>query len=324
MPIQEHPTWYVNDPSKLAVMSTCWRKDFYESILGWRSEIPSQDAHFGQAWHVAREYMLLNGYEAADEAYWKFLEEYRKEFDEETDELYGAKCPQGALNALVNFSLNYPRDLYDNDLLYTEVSGSVPVDHERVIYFRMDSVLRRKSDGKIFSWDHKTTKKFSRSWEDQFALSWQSGAYTHCLYCMFPVEDVMGIEFCGTQFEYLSRGSKLRNAGYHSAFRRVPAWKRKDQMQVWLWNCLDMLDRRKFELDRLMNHCKEGDKVLMAFPMNPESCTKYWGCPWHDYCLSWENPLQHCWEPPLGFKQEFWDPTTMETTNKMQLEWKNE
>jgi hypothetical protein len=319
--IESHPTWQTIDSSKLATMSTCWRKDFFENILGWRSEIPSQDAYFGEGWHHAREHMLLNGYDSIDEAYHKFLAFYREEYDESTDELYGAKVPAAVLNALVNFAVNYPRDLYDNELLYTEISGSVPVDRDRVVYFRMDSVLRRKSDGKIFSWDHKTTKKFSRSWEDQFALSWQSGTYTHCLYCMFPIEEVLGIEFCGTQFEYLSRSSKYRGAGYHSSFRRVPAWKSKDQMQAWLWNCIDMLDKRTFELDRLMNHCKESDKVLMAFPMNPESCTKYWGCQWHDYCLSWPNPLQHCWEPPLGFKQEFWDPTKIQTSNKMELQW---
>lgn len=323
-PVKEHHTWKIIDSSKLVTMSTCWRKDFYENILGWRSELPNHDAYFGEAWHHAREFMLLNGYANIQEAYNTFVNFYRQEYSKDTDELYRPKDPNGALNAIINFATNYPRDLYDNELLFTEISGSVPIDQNRVIYFRMDSVLRSKSSGKVFSWDHKTTKKFSRAWEDQFALSWQSGTYTHCLYCMFPIEEVLGIEFCGTQFEFLSRNSKLRNAGYHCDFKRVPAWKNKDQMQAWLWNCIDMVNRREFELNRLMNHCKEDDQVLMAFPMNPESCTKYWGCQWHDYCLSWPNPLRHCWEPPLGFHQEYWDPTQMKTTNKVKLEWKGE
>ena len=73
-------------------------------------------------------------------------------------------------------------------------------------------------------------------------------------------------------------------------------------------------------MDRL-HHCKEGDNVLMAFPMNNGSCTKYKGCPYYDFCLAWQNPLQRAYEPPLGFRTEFWNPSEMETTNKKDLEW---
>ena len=321
--IPEHPTWHINDASKLSIMSTCWRKDFYESILGWRAEGVSHDAFFGESWHKAREYMLLNGYEDVYGAYDAFLSHYRSEFEPETDELYRPKDPMGALNAILKFAENYPRDLLDNELLYTEISGSVPVDHRRSLYFRMDSILRSRDTGKVFSWDHKSTKKFSRQWENDFALSWQSGTYTHCLYSMFPIDEVIGIEFCGTGFEFLSRNSKLREAGYHASFKRVPAWKRKDQMQVWLWQVIDILNRREMELDRL-SQCSENDKVMMAFPMRPTSCSKYWGCIFHDFCCSWENPLQHCFEPPIGFVQSFWDPTEIKTTNKVALEWEGE
>lgn len=60
---------------------------------------------------------------------------------------------------------------------------------------------------------------------------------------------------------------------------------------------------------------------MMAFPMNDTSCTDFFGCPYHDYCMSWQNPLQRCGEPPLGFREEFWDPSAMETTHKKDLEW---
>lgn len=92
-------------------------------------------------------------------------------------------------------------------------------------------------------------------------------------------------------------------------------------MNVSLWNILQWMDDLERDMDRLL-HCSEGDKVMECFKMNPTSCTKYFGCAWHDYCMTWSNPLRHCFEPPLGFKQEFWDPRKMETTNKMNLEWK--
>lgn len=316
----KRPEWEVLDSSKLSDFSTCPRKFFFAHILGWSPDRPNQDAWFGEAWHSAREHMLLNGYEDVAGAYDKFLHKYRQRFDEDTDELYPAKNPAGALNALINFANYYRDDLEKNEVLFTEISGSVPINEDRVIYFRMDSIVRRKEDGRIFSWDHKTTKSFGRTWADQFALSWQSGTYTHCLYCMYEPDQVLGVEFCGTQFEYLTRSSSKRPAGHYASFQRVPAWKTKDQMQVWLWNISDLINHIEYELDRLQ-YCDEDDPVLYAFPMNPESCTKYWGCPYHDYCLSWPNPLQRCYEPPIGFIEKFWDPREIETTHKKELKW---
>jgi hypothetical protein len=320
--IEPKPTWNIKDSSKLDTWLDCPRKYFFEHMLGWRVDRPAHDLYFGECWHRAREYQLLNGYSDVTGAYDAFINHYRKEFDVETDELYRPKDPSCVLEALLKFDEERQSDLEENELLYTEVSGTVPVDEQgRALHYRMDSILRRKSDGKIFGWDHKSAKRFSRQWGEKFLLSIQTGTYTHCLYCMYPIDDVIGIEYCGTSFEYLTRGSKDRPAGYHVNFLRVPSWKTPDQMNVWLWNTVDMLDNIEREEDRLM-HCKESDAVLMAFPMNPNSCTKYFGCAFHDYCISWSNPLQRCDEPPLGFKVEFWDPREMKTTNKMNLEWR--
>jgi len=138
---------------------------------------------------------------------------------------------------------------------------------------------------------------------------------------MFPIEEVLGIEFCQVGFEYLKRGSKNRSAGYHTTLQRVPAFKTPDQMNVWLWTVNDILDDIDADMDKL-HDCNENDPVLMAFRMNPGSCTNYRGCPFHDYCLAWSNPLQQCHTPPLGFRVEFWDPSAMQTTIKKNLEWK--
>ena len=50
------------------------------------------------------------------------------------------------------------------------------------------------------------------------------------------------------------------------------------------------------------------DDILRAFPKNTESCTKYFGCPYADFCQAWMNPLQRCQEVQPGFKLDFWDP----------------
>ena len=328
-PITPHPAWDIRDSSKLNDLLACPRLFFFSHILGWRPNYPAHDLYFGECWHRAREHQLIHGYSDVQGAYNAFLNHYRKLFAPEDDEMNKPKTPTAVLGALMKFDEEKSRDLIDNDVVIidgakmTEISGTVPVDENRVLYYRMDSIMRRKEDSMIFSWDHKTTHEKwinERQWSEQFHLGLQNGTYTHCLYCMFPIEEVLGIEFCGIGFTFLKRGSSQRSAGYHATLKRVPAFKTPEQMNVWLWNVVDLLDRLDREMDRLY-HCNEEDTVLMAFPMNPGSCTNYRGCPFHDYCLSWPNPLQRCYEPPLGFKTEFWDPSKMETTVKKNLEW---
>ena len=330
-PLSPQPTWDIRDSSKVSDYISCPRLYFYSHILGWRPDSPAHDLHFGASWHCAREHQLLHGYEDVQGAFNAFLDEYRKVFHESTDEMYKPKTPTAVLSALMKFAEERSLDLVENEVVIldgqkmTEISGTVPVDHDRVMYYRMDSIMRRKADGKIFSWDHKTTSAYymrSNKWSEQFHLGIQNGTYTHCLYCMFPIEDVLGIEFCGAGFEYLVRGSAARPAGYHTTLQRVPAFKTPDQMNVWLWTVNDILLEIDTDMDRLCS-CREDDTVLMSFRMNPNSCTNYRGCPFHDFCLAWSNPLQQCYEPPLGFKVEFWDPSAMESTVKKDLTWKS-
>jgi len=135
---------------------------------------------------------------------------------------------------------------------------------------------------------------------------------------MFPVEQVLGVEFVKTGFEYLKKGSANRPAGYHATTRHVPAFKTPDQMNTWLWTVNDILDELERDMDRL-SQSSESDEVLMAFRMNPKACSDYRGCEFHDYCLAWQNPLRRCYEPPLGFIQKFWDPSAKESTVKKDL-----
>lgn len=324
MQIPNHPTWQILDSSKLSEFNDCPRKYFYRYILGWVLDSPAHDLYFGEAWHLAREYQLINGYDDVKGAYTKFIEFYRKKFPESTDEIYKPKDPMAVAFALSKFAYDRKSDLVENELLYSEVSGKVPISEDRFLHYRMDSVLRRKSDNRIFSWDHKSATERSMNypwWADNFLLGMQAGTYTHCLYCMYPIEQVIGIEFCGTSFHYLNRGSSTRPKGYQISFKRVPVWKTPDQMNTWLWTANDTYSKIMYEMERLDKYT-DSDAVLMAFPINPGSCSKYLGCKYHDFCISWANPLQSCYEPPIGFRQEYWNPSEIETTNKKDLEWK--
>ena len=326
-PIPSHPAWDVRDSSKIDEYILCPRYYFYHNLLGWTLDQPEHDLVFGDAFHRAREHQLLFGYNDIPGAYNAFETAYRKEFPPETDRLYTPKDPSAVLHALMQFAQLYSRDLEENEVVeldgikMTEIAGTVPVDEKRVLHYRMDSIMRRRQDSMIFSWDHKTTSGkwiHDTRWDNELFLSIQNGTYTHCLYCMFPVEQILGVEFVKTGFEHLQKGSANRPAGYHATTRRIPAWKSPDQMNTWLWTVNDLLDDIDRDMDRL-SHANAGDEVLMAFRMNPKSCTSYRGCMFHDFCLAWQNPLRRCEEPPLGFKIHFWNPAEREATVKKDL-----
>jgi hypothetical protein len=329
-PLHKKPSWSIRDSSKLDDYLRCPRHYFYRHILGWAPDIPAHDLFFGESWHRAREYQLIHGYDDVKGAFKVFIDYYSQFIDpKQSEEIYKPKTPTGALNALIKFSEEKQLDLVENEVVeldgqkMTEISGTVPVSNSRILHYRMDSIMRRKEDGKIFSWDHKTTSEryiIGRQWEDQFYLSIQNGTYTHCLYCQFPIEDVLGVEFCGTGFAYLERGSKYRPAGFHATLKRVPAWKSPDQMNTWLWTVNEILDEIDLDMERLFES-SENDDVLKTFRMNPRGCTDYRGCSYHDFCLAWQNPLQRCDEPPPGFVEEFWNPTEKQSSVIKNIEW---
>ena len=297
--LTKHPTWDIYDSSKIQEFQTCPRKYFFRYILGWDSEYPNNHLIFGSAIHLAMEHLLLNHYsdDSISEAFDLFLNYYRATFNEETDELFNPKIPSKVLPLLVEYCETYKRDFDEFDVLYTEVAGTVPLTDDRVMHLRQDAICKKKN-GQIFSLEHKTLGRTpSRQWTEQWDLKTQIGTYTHVLYCLFPQEDVFGVVI-----------NALGILKTKNSFLRHPIRKTEEMMGVWLWNTLYWLDLIHWNTSLLMNDCSEEDAVLTAFPMNTESCTKYFGCPYKDFCSTWVNPLRHCDEPPIGFKEVWWNP----------------
>ena len=306
-PLPYNPNWEIVDPSKMTEFMDCPRSYFYRHVLGWQSTAPNNHLIFGTAWHKAQEHILLNGYDSVDEALMLFMADYRESFGPETDALFGNKTPAKADEALRTYAANFKDDLRKWEVLYTEIAGSVMITEDHLMHFRMDSILREKDTGKVFSLDHKTGSRKGRTWTDKFLLSVAAGCYTHVLYCLYPREEVKGIMYRGTFF-YKSKPPE---------FEEVPCWKSLESMQVWLWNTVYWYNmiRSNYEL---FSQCREDEEIMQAFPMQTESCTKYFGCPYHDFCTAWPNPLRRAEEPPMGYKVEFWNPADDETTTKME------
>ena len=307
--LNSHRTWNILDSSKLTTYMDCPRQYFYNYVLGWRSDAPNNHLVFGTAMHEAMEHLLLFGYNDTTvfEAFDKFLAVYRQDFPDTSDYLYAPKTPEQALVGLSEYCDRYRSDLADFKPLYTEIAGTVPINSDQRLHFRLDSICQDKQNGNIFSLEHKTGSRISRFWTDQWQMAVAVGTYTHVMNCLYDPSKVWGVKINGVFFQK----NKIE-------FLRVPVRKTLDHMKQWLWNVAWWADQIRWQFD-LLDKCSADDQVLTAFPQQPGSCTKYFGCSYHDFCCSWPNPLQHCDEPPIGYKIEWWDPSAHEATHRMEI-----
>lgn len=313
-PIEKNPTWEIVDSTKLQCFMDCPRRYFYEYTLGWRPDIPNNHLAFGSAVHDCMEHILLNGYgpKSISDGFDRFLLEYRKVFPEDTDHLFLPKTPDRFFELLVEYISRYKNDFDRYEVMYTEIAGSVMLSEKHKIYFKMDSVLREKDSNMKHSLEHKTKQgPLNTVWKDDFAMSIQVGTYTHALYCLYPIEEVLGVSINGLGFR------KTKRKGEYE-LERIPIWKTKDQMLVWQSNTMVWLENLENEF-HILSKSSESDYILQAFPLNTRNCTKYFGCPYHDFCLAWTNPLQNSYQVPLGFVIDFWNPMDEPCTHEMHL-----
>lgn len=309
-PIIEVPTWTIHDATKIQAYMNCPRKYFYEYVLGWRPEEPNIHLVLGEAWHRAMEILLLYGYDAdaVTLAYMELEKYYRQFFPPIMDDSFYPKTPGFAKEMLYNYVTRFPNDHLDTETIYTETSGSVVVDDKHEVYFRLDAMLRGKTGlfkDKFFAREHKTTSRNTYVWRDQWTLKIQIGVYSHVIKCIFG-PDAKGVEINGAIF-----------AKTKPDFVRLPILIDSSKMNVWLHTVrrwMKSIDR-EFEL---LADCKEEDDVLTAFPMLSENCTNYNKlCTYHDFCVSWSNPLRRLEPIPMGFVTSHWNPVEIETTNKL-------
>lgn len=314
MDLVKHPTWDIMDSSKVDELANCPRKFFYRYILGWESDVANNDLVFGESWHKAMEYLMLNGATTknVEPAFRCFMGEYRKVFSQETDEIFHPKNPRGAMEALYSYVANYQDEKLN--VKYTEISGTAPINVNRTITFRLDSIVHNPADGKYYSYEHKTTGLSANIWAGQWELSFQIGTYSHVLYCLYPPEQVGNVIVNGAIFK--------KTKALQFEFIRVPIYKTHGQIYNWLFNINRYFDLYEQELAWLEEDCSKSEKgePMSAFPMNPKSCYDYFReCPFHPFCVAWNNPLEHIYQVPLGFRVNYWNPVEKESKVIMNL-----
>lgn len=303
-------TWDIVDSTKIESYMGCPRQNFYQYICGWRTDVENKDFVFGRAYHEAQEQLLITGYDIDSVAMgcMRAKEVYRDAFPmEETDIERIPKIPASIDLAMLKYVQQYGKEDAENETVYTEIAGKAPIqlDKSWFLHFKMDSILKGKRG--YFSREHKTGSANSRQWRDSFKLKFQVGTYNHVLYCLYPVEEVWGVEINGAVFTK-SKGVE---------FERIPVRKHPRMMEVWLYQANYYFEQYMKDVELLQSKDWSTEDILDCFQMRTVNCTAYRGCPYMDFCMSWANPLQYdLTKPPEGFKIEFWDPSKQRDTAK--------
>ena len=302
--IEPSPTWDIIDSSKLSTYMDCPRQFFYKYVLGWERDYPNNHLVFGTAWHAAVEHLLLNGYNDASltEAKFIFLQYYRDQLPEESDELYSPKRPTDAFNALDLYVKHFKNDLHKYEILYTEVGGIALIGEDSPMHFKIDAIARLKELGKNLILDHKTSQRKMSNWSSSWQLKTQLLFYLHVLYCLYPSDEIEGARVRGSFF-YKSK---------ENTFDEAVIKKDPNQMQAWINSCNHWYNSLKYDME-LLSDCDGNDVAMDAFPQNDQACEKYYGCPFLDMCNAWPNPIQHAETPPIGMRVRYWDPRDIPT-----------
>lgn len=298
------------DSTKLQTYLACPRKFFFEYLLGWKLDMPSNHLAFGGAWHVAMEHILRFGYgaDSVKAAAIEAIDYYRKTHGPETDSEFGAKTPAALVNGLVAYTnFWHNRDLdYEVHNDWTEITGTVPINDEGdSLVFRIDAIMREKANNDIFVREHKTAGWVTTTWTKQWPLSVQVGTYTHTLHSILPSERIKGVEINVFEIKKPTKTADGIN------FMRIPIQRDGISQQRWLDTVQLAVIDLKTDIARLVD-AKADAPTMRAFPQRPTSCTNYGGCPFIDLCDAWGNPLANCHQPPPGFKQEFWEPLELD------------
>lgn len=323
-----NPKVWVIDSTKMGTYMDCPRKFLFEHVLGWSTEEPSYHLTFGIAWHEAME-VLINSRKDRDKpgydsdvvpaAFDAFMASFRERCEERNDELYAPKTPDNAARALDQYIRHFYQDNFKP--IYVEISGSVPVSAGRhgslPFFYRIDAVVE-DARGTYFM-EHKTSSRGGVTWQAEWVQALQPGLYMHVLRAI-GLENAFGV----INGAFLRNAPKLKKNGEPYAgsrdneFLRVIIKKSNSQMHEWFLTLEHWLERLFDDLEKLAytpEHHVLDQEVLVTFPKQPRSCTKYGICPYFDICTASPNPV--AWESahqlPTGYVHRFWDPRELDT-----------
>jgi hypothetical protein len=320
------PEFDIMDSTKLNSYAECPRKFFYEFIYGWRKA--SHHLVYGTMIHEAIGYLYEHGVTKANiipafELFVKCWNEHYPELEQDQLDRLEPKTPRNTLRLLELYVQHFGNERISTWMV--EGGGSVYVDAQagRQMVFKIDWIGEHERYG-VCALEHKTSGyALTDLWAMQFTLRLQVGTYLHALKCLLPAKISPSVVINGLG---LAREPKMKKDGTPYAnsrditFRRIPINRSNEAMSNWLFMVNDLWDRLEFDFTRMME-CTEEHVSMQAFPMNPNACSSYAGCPYKELCWTKHNPLRlDVDHPPDEFIVDHWNPCSQHKNSITDLE----
>lgn len=315
------------DNTMLSDYKKCPRMFYLRHVRGWKPKGTATALVFGLCWHDAMD-ILWKGYgkvsepdlvEMAMDAFTAtWAEQGMKpvhELDLQDLEMLGPRTPGSAREMLFNY-IEKRRHIFENmKLLAAERPFAVPIypDRKDIWYVgRRDKDTHIQGHGHVVI-EHKTTTeyKIDGGFKSQYIESW------------FPNSQCEGYLYAANieigNVPYVWVDAALVHKKVHDVFRFIPVTATFANLDNWLWECRDWINRVQSEKERLEGQ-PENRAVMGAFPKNTEQCSgKYGLCTYLNVCRGFPNPAQ-VEQPPAGFVQEFWHPFDVLKLDKIGME----
>lgn len=289
----------VLDSSKLGDARRCLRYYFFRHFLGWCSIYPNLDLVFGQAWHIAVEYVWKHGIDDMQiyvEAF-TFAQEYiLKYYSLQEDVENHPKSMGGIKNGL--FSMFENRHIWkDCVYLNSETWGDLILEQERSIRFRLDLTVFDHSLNKIMVIDHKTSKSNSYLYKLPYHTAFQLKCYIFAGKSYYGADKVGGL--------WINKSVFQKTKVDHERILILPS---DEILHQWQLQAIDEYDIIMEEYEKLVTYDHPDNSCMRSFRQNEGGCIAYQKpCPYFDICSITPNPLK-IKEVPDGFQRKFWKP----------------
>lgn len=304
----------LHDNTRLSDHRTCNRYYYFRHERHWTSVRKDAAPDFGTCWHVAQDVIwtaikkgmdddtILSVAYAAFEEKWTELGYPRLE-DATEDEVDTMKFRNTETAAgMIEEYIKKRRGFIENvELIDLEKAFAVPLDpHDETMFYvgRLDKVIRWA--GRVWGVEHKTSSNyaregyFKRQTLDSYDPNSQIDGYLHALHMLY-----------GKEAKGILVDLALVHKTVHEGFEFVPVEKSVEALNAWLWEARQEIDR--IEANQINARRVDNFGFMPAFPRNTNACSHYSGCKYLDICKGTVDPREQV-EPPMGFKEEKWEP----------------
>jgi len=240
---------------------------------------------------------------------------------EEMEEEWYPKTPGRLATAILHYIHNHAKDsaLYrpynwEGNSMEVKMSFDFPLGDDGVLYKgRFDKLIQDKTTNRVLAREHKTGIVWN-TWAEQWQFSLQIGAYNTMLRFFLGQgsDSFTTVQVDGTLLRKYKVNTKAdsRNPFRHLQYLRVNERRNFDQCMLWWAQVETRLSQLQSYFEAL-SEAKEGDPMLMTFPMKTGNCHNTFGrrCTYADLCSCSANPLSLLADgTPHGFTRKFWDP----------------